>query len=165
MRGALLNTRSLQKHSLEIFTLLQDEDLDILALTETWLGAESEPDMIAALPQGYCIQVSNRPGERRGGGVALITRSLANIDIIISESLGGAEVIGVKVSMDSACIVVVVAYRPPGPSQPFNQLFLELMCSICSRCTQVVVLGDFNYWLDEPPGAMLPPVLWKAWRC
>lgn len=44
----LLNSRSLPKHTAELFIVLIEEN--ILFLTETWMTPHSEPDMVQVLP-------------------------------------------------------------------------------------------------------------------
>ena len=62
LRAALLSMRSLAKHYLDIFSLLKQNVLDILILTETWLDKDSAPDIAASLPLFSRLHV---PGEER----------------------------------------------------------------------------------------------------
>lgn len=77
-----LNTRSMVKHQLEIFNLLDTEAPDILLLTETWLTIESTPDIQVALPGNYYLLQTNRlPGKRGGGVAAAIKKPLLHRDL------------------------------------------------------------------------------------
>ena len=70
----LLNTRGSNKGD-EIVEFVTDNDIDILAMTETWL----KPDHVVArgdmTPAGYSLYEEPRPGEKRGGGVAILCKA------------------------------------------------------------------------------------------
>lgn len=83
LRATLLNTRSLHKHNLETFSLLQEERPDILALTETWLEDNSGPDIVASLPPDCDVLTYNRQGNKRGGGVAVFYRRAMTTEKIV----------------------------------------------------------------------------------
>ena len=74
VKCGLLNPRSINEKEAQISSLIQDFDLDILALTETWChdNAKSAVSLKAITPRGFSIiQV---PRGSRGGGVGLIHR-------------------------------------------------------------------------------------------
>lgn len=60
-KALLLNTRSLHKHKLQVFDLLQDILPDLMFLTETWLTQFSNPTMDTAIPPGYKIPRKDCP--------------------------------------------------------------------------------------------------------
>lgn len=66
-----LNTRSMVKHQLEIFYLLDTNKPDMLLLSETWLTTDSSPDILAAIPDTYYILQTNRSENKVGGGLLL----------------------------------------------------------------------------------------------
>ena len=48
-------------------------DIAVLALSETWLGTDTDNQVINELvPSGYTIQHISRPSEKHGGGVAVL---------------------------------------------------------------------------------------------
>ena len=62
-------------------------DHDLVALSETWFNStdDNDPYISALLPDGYDIRHVDREQGKRGGGVALIYKSL--IKVISSSSL------------------------------------------------------------------------------
>ena len=73
---ALFNAQSVgsPKTRTEITTFLRDCDIDVLFLTETWLGARGDQAMCCDLtPPGYSMQ--SYPRSSRGGGVAVIFKN------------------------------------------------------------------------------------------
>ena len=70
-RCGILNSRSVNKKEHLVHQLIVDNDLDFLALTETWLTDDSSASIKLLKPRGYDHKVVNRSG-RAGGGVCLI---------------------------------------------------------------------------------------------
>ena len=68
-----LNARSLAPRLNEVCHLLHSERLDILCISETWLS-EDVLDAVLIVP-GYRLFRCDRPGGRRGGGVAILVSS------------------------------------------------------------------------------------------
>ena len=57
----------------------------MLALSETWLGTDTDDKVINELvPSGYTIQRISRPSEKRGGGVAVIYKCGLTIKTLAS---------------------------------------------------------------------------------
>ena len=68
-----LNARSLKNKALSVADFVNSRDIDVLALSETWLGTDNDNQVISELmPSGYTIQHISRPSEKRGGGVAVL---------------------------------------------------------------------------------------------
>ena len=65
-----LNIRSLKNKTTSLFDFIVSQNIDVLALTETWLCCGDNAVLNDLLPPGYDIRHVDR--ERRGGGVALI---------------------------------------------------------------------------------------------
>ena len=58
----------------------------MLALTETWLGTDTDNQVINELvPSGYTIQHISRPSEKRGGGVAVLYKCGLTIKTFYTE--------------------------------------------------------------------------------
>ena len=68
-----LNIRSIRNKTLSLYHFIVSQNVDVLALTETWL-CDGPDDLIVinnSVPPGYHIHCVNRQ-HKRGGGVALI---------------------------------------------------------------------------------------------
>ena len=59
-KGALLNSRSINGKEDSIHELITDNNLDFLALTETWCTDKSSVSLGFITPPGYTIQHTNR---------------------------------------------------------------------------------------------------------
>ena len=72
-KGGLLNTRSINEKESSICELITDNQLDFLALTETWCTDKSSVSLGLIQPPGYSVIHLPRH-DCRGGGVGLIYR-------------------------------------------------------------------------------------------
>jgi hypothetical protein len=75
MQCGLLNARSVSSNAGIIAQHLLNFDLDLVAVTESWLTPDSGDDVLRGVcPEGY-LSLHRPRLERRGGGLALIYRS------------------------------------------------------------------------------------------
>ena len=65
-----LNIRSLKNKTTSLFDFIVSQNIDVLALTETWLCCGDNAVLNDSLSPGYDIRHVDK--ERRGSGVALI---------------------------------------------------------------------------------------------
>jgi hypothetical protein len=80
-----LNAQSVKNKALSISGLITDRDIDILALTETWLGTAFDQQVLCELvPSGYTVVNVPRLGNKRGGGVALIHKCGLSVSLVTS---------------------------------------------------------------------------------
>ena len=86
--------------------------------------------------------------------MAVILHQNIPSNTLFSVSVEGAEVLGLKIELESGHVALITVYRAPQAIPLFNSSFLELLSSVCSTFKQVIVLGDFNYWYDTPIGAL-----------
>jgi len=83
-----LNCRSVKNKALSIADLLTSRNIDILALTESWLGTSIDAQVLGELvPSGYDILHVARPNTR-GGGVAVLFGERLVLNIIQSTKDG-----------------------------------------------------------------------------
>ena len=152
---AHINTRSLlsKKDSLQIY--LDNSNLSILCISETWLNRHI-PDNLTYF-RGYNIirndrKVLNVNGQtKNGGGVAiLIQKDLACDCITMADtntSNKDAELLWVVIRPPFVKpITICAAYRPPtGSENEFTDILSEAVELACGRIRgEIFVLGDFN---------------------
>ena len=84
MSGLVFNSNSVKNKALLLSDFLIDLDIDIFAITETWLSGNGDLDVISDLtPSGYkCLQIPRQ--NTLGGGVALILKENFHVKNVIS---------------------------------------------------------------------------------
>ena len=132
-----------------------DSNLDLLALTKTWLCGDGSDEIYIKemMPSGYkCVHL---PRNGIGGGVALVLRTRMFIVVrqrsVFFDSFGCLEVTLTSGSVAHLSII----YRPP-PSrvnQSSDGNFLKDFASFLDGHTDtkhLVLVGDFNVHWDVP---------------
>lgn len=160
IRFATWNARSIKakNKSSALCDFVIVNDLDILAITETWLSGDSRDNLVVAdikntLPN-FTLQHCHRP-HGKGGGVAVIVRDgiqcqLNNIGEFISFEYMDLSVSSIR----STCLCLVVIYRPPpnNKNKLNPSLFLEDFSSFLGILTisanHILLAGDFNVHVD-----------------
>ena len=135
--------------------ILNEHELDVLCITETWLF-ESDVDIIrASLPTTHAIlQVPRSSMGQRGGGVAVVY-SVSFLDIRLVNSnmiVTSFEFMEVTIKLNCHVVRLVVVYRPghPGTDRNFIEEFGSFLEYINGKCGTQVICGDFNYWVESP---------------
>ena len=152
-----LNTRSATTISNEINKpaliqeFISDKNLDILTLSETWLSSDSLPAVLSSLtPSQYSILSSPRKNSK-GGGIALIYRSLFKIQKVPIPSFPSFESLCVKLSFSSISYTILTIYRPPSCSKSsFISDFSTLLEDLATSPSELLINGDFNFHVDQP---------------
>ena len=70
----LSNVRPLQAKIDDLQTVVQQNNVDVVAITETWLNSKMNDDLVSL--SGYSIVRNDRDHGRRGGGVCSSVASL-----------------------------------------------------------------------------------------
>ena len=164
LRFGALNVRSAANKSADIHHLIESENLDVLALCETWFQVDT-PDAIKSdtAPPGFSITHRYRTTRKTkgrktglvkgGGGISLIYRDnlkITNIEKELYHGLNSSsghtfESLAVMVGVEKLGINLVVIYRPP--STPSSEFFLELSGLLDSTDllrSDTIICGDFN---------------------
>jgi len=133
--------------------LIQLLELDVLALSETWLGEGDESVNLSI--NNFIFLRSDRASRRRGGGVALYinsTLAYSEIDFRIPLANTSINIIGVVMYLRKKRVAILSAYRPPNtPLSEMHSIELSL-ASIYYSVDQVICMGDLNINLLEPHG-------------
>lgn len=123
----------------EIRNILEENILDIVGLSETWLKPEILSETVN-IP-GYNICRSDRPRPTRAGGVALLISKNIKYKIIFrSENYGVSEAIFAEVFIQGIKILIGVVYLPKGNVHQFEESVEEILVGYNNIC----IMGDFN---------------------
>ena len=132
-------------------------DIDILALTETWLSSNDSDNKIIhdICPTGY--ELYNVPRGRRGGGVALVYKNLLRFQkqSCIKTKFKSFEFTDLLMKHSSSSLRVVIVCRPP-PSKSnksslplfFNE-FPRLLEDLATASGSLLMAGDFNFHVED----------------
>ena len=141
-----INARSLAPRLNEVCHLVHSESLDVLCISETWLS-ESVLDAVLLVP-GYKMYRCDRPGGRRGGGVAILVSNDLRVSRLHDTSDGDSGVEALWLSVGGAgrtTVVVGAVYRPPGVLSARQRAAVRRQFeSALTKGKTVYVLGDFN---------------------
>ena len=146
----LLSSSTLNK-PIAIQEFLTDQNLDLLAISETWLAPDSLPSTLNSLtPAGYSIIHQPRP-VGKGGGVALIYRSFLKAIKIQLPIYTTFESLCTKFTISSSSFTLLTIYRPPNSSQSvFISEMSSLLEDLVSSTSELLITGDFNIHVDIP---------------
>ena len=149
-----LNIRSFKNKTTSLFDFIVSQNLDVLALTETWLCNGDNIILNELLPPGYDIRHVDRG--RRGGGVALIyKKDISFRHIVTTNEITQFELLDCIIKVNKLSTRVVVVYRPP-PSCKNGLRYEDFAVEWASYIEQFVevqeellIVGDFNIHVDS----------------
>jgi len=151
------NIHTLTSKYLAVSDVITTQNLDLLALTETWHSSSSDVALRRSIPPGYsCIdrprQDPTNP-DRMGGGIAIYHRAPLRVGKIELQSAPETfEALAVSVPFPDGPVTLITVYRP-GSSRPTPAFFNELATLLEQFAlynTQVVLVGDLNLHLEDP---------------
>ena len=123
---APINARSIRNKALFVRDYIDEHELEVVAMTETWLG-EDELTVVSELCRDdFSFAHQSRGGARRGGGVGVLYRktlklvSCTNIDTHASETC----CVILHHTRFGCTLCVVFIYRPP--SSDFRSFLADM---------------------------------------
>lgn len=148
-----MNIRSLLSEGKldEIKCYVEEENIDVVGITETWLNEEVLDSEISM--SGFRLFRKDRKSvdKKRGGGVALYIKE--SIPVVLNERLIRKDIEGIWCDLygsKNVYITVGVVYRPPLVSEQYTKNMIEQFKSAIINKT--VIMGDLNYpnidWLN-----------------
>ena len=151
LRLSHLNARSVNNKAMIIKYFTVDNDIDTLALTETWLH-ESDYDAVelgTLCPTGYRF-LHNPRLHARGGGVGLLFKNSLDINTTLYETYKTFELMDVRLK-SHVHLRVFVIYRPPESNYTlFYEEFSRLLERVLAEHSgHILFTGDFNFHVDD----------------
>ena len=139
-----VNARSIVNKVDELEIYINEEDLDIVGVTETWLTEEILTSEFSF--EGYTLLRKDRKDlvKTRGGGVAIYVKN--DINVIERDDLNMQlfpESIWCELVIKGEKTLLGVCYRPPDSSAENNEAMYSLINKIGRA--NVVIMGDFNF--------------------
>ena len=151
-----LNIRSIRNKTLSLYHFIVSQNVDVLALTETWL-CDGPDDLIVinnSVPPGYHIHCVNRQ-HKRGGGVALIYKkdiTFKDEQLTSIDRFSQFELLNCCIKINKISTRVVVVYRPPIVGNIQYEEFAREWSLYLERFIEVqeelLIVGDFNIHVD-----------------
>lgn len=148
LRCQVLNARSVVNKIKPLQATLEANQLDILAITETFLDANILDTELSS--DSYTIFWKDR--NRHGGGVMLMLKS--TIPAIRRYDLEShCELLWIEITTITTKILFGVFYSPPSGPRDIPLDWLNLSLSGFSPSTPIILTGDFNIpdvtWSDD----------------
>ena len=153
----LINSRSICNKTTILNELVLDNDLDIVAITETWLQKDDTFSASDMTPVGYSFKHIDR-NIGRAGGVGLLHRSSISVTVLNNNETINAttiEYIKCSVTICKTNYTIIVIYRPP-PTKTnklqngtfFDEIYELLVTDLITK-SNLIICGDFNYHMDK----------------
>ena len=156
-RFALLNTRSIRKKAMFLKDYVVENQIDLLAITETWLDLNNQQtaNIINELcPLGFAFMHIPRM-KNCGGGVGLLYNKCYKIEKQDVTSFLSFEYMEVLLRTPATVLRIGVLYRPPPSTENgltatmfFNE-FPILLERLAVASGHLLMTGDFNFHVDD----------------
>ncbi|KAL7875487.1 hypothetical protein AOLI_G00104500 [Acnodon oligacanthus] len=85
----------------------------------------------------------------RGGGLATIYRSDLDLSYLPLPELSSCECLPLRCKLPSP-VTILLIYRPPKPNPSFMPEMYNLLSSLCTTSTNILIFGDVNIHVNNP---------------
>jgi exonuclease III len=156
LKIGVFNAQSIRNKALMTMDLTLEHDLDVVAISETWLREEESAVVAEIKPPGYDFyhvarQTIEDGPARRGGGVGILIRSSLKHEVIQRRRYDSFEAIEMMIRCGNNSIRLINIYRPqrlPGDVQaPWNTFltdFENFLAELTSSPGKLLLVGDMN---------------------
>ena len=129
--------------------MLQDENIDIAGICETWLADANSPITATIKIHGYSILHHFR-SDSRGGGTALIYKSCYTMTAVpLSSNCRTFEFTAAMIkTIASTKVLFIIIYRTGPITSAFNGELDHLLSEAAAKCDTIVLAGDMNIHFD-----------------
>ena len=153
----LSNIQSMKNKELLLLEHLNNIGINIAVVTETWLNEETDKAWVLTSElnrNGFNLDTSYQIG-RRGGGLAIISRSYLKTRKIIEGNQKTFQYAVLKVKTHGNMLTCIAIYRPPYSAtnqetvSKFVDDFTVWLASISVSFSNMIVLGDFHIHIND----------------
>ena len=157
LKFCLMNTRSVRNKTMVVKDFAVDHDVDILALTETWLrpGNIDDIDVGALCPTG-CRFLHVPRSQGRGGGVGVLFKDSLDVNTSVTVSFETFEFMNVRLR-NCQSVRILFVYRPPNNTSCalFFDEFSRLLEHVLSQpSASLMIAGDLNFHMENSNNAL-----------
>jgi hypothetical protein len=148
----LWNPQSLQNKTLDFIQLLDDNNVDIAFITESWMDSETNHTSALLKDAGYSMYHYFRP-TKRGGGAAVIAKTafVPKNGKSIPYKTFEVYIQSLKLFGNSAPLTLVTLYRlGKERNSDFIQEFYSFIEFLITNYTYFLICGDFNIHVNKP---------------
>lgn len=134
------NCRSIRNKVEEFFHFLENHEIDIAVITETWLQLNN-----SMYHDNYSIVRADRdsPDATRGGGVAILVRNGISYSKL-ETSTRAIEAVGITVAADPTPVNIIAVYYPGSNNRATLCQFRRDIRQLCSIDESFFLVGDLN---------------------
>ena len=150
-----VNTRSVRNKTGSLVEHVINSDVDICAITETWLTAKDGVVRAALKPEGYSFQDHPREKDRAGGGTGIMYRSNIDVTKVTAANLNSFEYSEWLIKLLNLHLRLFIVYRVPYSEShpvPMGVFFEEFSCLLedfINYTEPIILAGDFNIHVDS----------------
>ena len=110
----IINARSVRNKTTDILYHIHEHDLDVVAITETWLtNKDSDLPVTRALTTPGNSLLHHPRCSRRGGGIAIFhNESVKASSLKTFSNIHSFEAMSLKLILYEKCVILLVVYRP-----------------------------------------------------
>ncbi|XP_037792643.1 uncharacterized protein LOC119587991 [Penaeus monodon] len=137
-----INAQSLLSKTNDVELLVQEREIDVLCISETWLTNDLEDKYVCF--SNYNIY---RQDKGRGGGVAIYVRDNLKVNPLnlTASKIDGVEDLWLSIQCRKLPSVIIgCIYRHPHASAESFKYLLDIFREISLRNKPIIVLGDLN---------------------
>lgn len=153
----VFNPRSLNNKAPSVMSLIEDKEIDLAAICETWLTDNSNPTTAAIKSYGYSL-LHNFRTDRRGGGTAIIFKSIFSVNRakLNVEQLKTFEfTAGVVKLSSSKKLLLLVVYRTGPLTSAFSDEIDMLLAEATVKFDNILLVGDLNVHFESEAGILV----------
>ena len=150
LKCALVNIQLVGNKTCKIRDYINDNNLDILMLAETWLNNYDSAKIREMTPDTHALLHVSRGYRRRGGVGIFISKSFSKIRKEKVPKTDNFELMQASCIYGGKKLVFIIVYRSPSSDEVLFRdefrIYLECLNLVGS---EVFVCGDFNFWVDD----------------